>query len=354
MGLVKRLVEDMQDGGESTREQMRGPAQLLTNSRLSCFRACPKRHELRYELGLAPEEETEALRIGTAFHAALEADDIGQDAEAAIAKLGTLDPFETALVAAMLTVHRERWAGDTLEVVATELPFELPVRNPDTNASTPVWRMAGKVDRIYRLPDGRLAIQDYKTTTEDLSPGSDYWLRLSLDQQMSIYVLAARELGYDVETILYDVTTRPLLRPYKKTPPDKIQIKKDGTPYATTRLQDETPFEFTVRVAEAMRADPARYFARHEIARLDRDLDEARGEVWSQQLAIREAQRSGRWFRNPGACVTPYRCAYLPICGQQIGPDSVPSGFRKLADVHPELARSEQAEQQPAATPPGV
>jgi RecB family exonuclease len=328
--------------------------QLLTNSRLSAFRKCPKFHELRYEIGLAPDEESEALRIGTAFHAAKEAADMGQDPEAAMAALGTLDAFELAMVAAMFTVHCERWAGDTLEVVASELSFELPVCNPDTGAATPIWRIAGKIDRIYRLPDGRLAVQDYKTTTEDLSPGSDYWLRLALDQQMSIYVLAARELGYDVQSILYDVTARPLQRPFKKTPDDKIKLKKNGEPYADTRLQDETPFEFTVRVAEAMRADPTRYFARHEIARTDRDLDECRGEVWSQQLAIREAQRSGRWFRNPGSCVTPYRCPYLPICHTQIRPDCAPSGFRILADVHPELARSEQAEQQPAATPPGV
>lgn len=313
--------------------------QLLTHSRLSTFRSCPKRHEFRYELGLAPEQEGEALRIGTAYHAALEANDIGSDPEAAIAALGTLDPWETAMVAAMFTVHRERWTGDTLEVVASELAFELPLRNPDTNATTPIWRMAGKIDRIYKLPDGRLAVQDYKTTTEDIAPGSDYWLRLSLDQQMSIYVLAARELGFDVQTILYDVTVRPLQRPLKKTPPDKIKLRKDGQPYADTRLQDETPFDFTVRVAEAMRADSARYFARHEIARLDQDLDETRAELWMQQLAIREAQRSGHWWRNPGSCVTPYHCAYLPICGRRITAEtSPPPGFKRIDNVHPELA----------------
>jgi len=314
-------------------------ADILTHSRLSCFRSCPRRHQLRYEFGIAPEEESEALRIGTAYHAALEAADLDIDPEAAVAALGTLDAYEAALVAAMFTVHRERWAGDTLEVVATELEFNLPLRNPETGAATPIFRFAGKIDRIYRLPDGRLAIQDYKTTTDDLTPGSDYWLRLSLDQQMSLYVIAARELGHDVQTILYDVTLRPLLRPYRKTPDDKIQLKKDGTPYANTRMQDETPFEFTVRVAEAMRADPARYFARHEIARLDQDLDETRAEVWQQQLLIREMQRTGKWFRNPGACVSPYRCSYLPICdNKQVGPNCVPSGFRLLPDAHPELA----------------
>lgn len=322
---------------------------LLTNSRLSTFRACPRRHELRYEVGIVPEEESEALRVGTAYHAALEAADLGLDPEVAVANLHTLDAHEMAMVAAMFTVHGERWRGDTLEVVATELAFDLPLTNPSTGAPSRVWRVAGKIDRIYRMPSGRLAIQDYKTTTKDIAPGSDYWLRLRLDQQMSIYVIAARELGYEVESILYDVTTRPMLRPHKKTPDDKIKLRKDGQPYASVRMADEAPHEFAVRVADAMRTDPDRYFARHEIARTDGDLDATRHELWSQQLAIREMQRSGRWFRNPGACVVPYRCPYLSICARndvRRDMDFVPDGFRIVADVHPELARAEQAAQQ--------
>lgn len=322
--------------------------QLLTYSRLSAHRKCPRFHELRYEIGIAPEQDSEALRIGTAFHAALEANDKGQNPEEAIAKLGTLDPWETGMVAAMFTAHCERWGNDALEIVATELRFEMPLLNPATGAASKVWRLAGKIDRLYRMPDGRLCLKDWKTTTDDISPDSDYWLRLALDQQMGIYLLGARELGYDVQTIVYDVTVRPLLRPYKKTPPDKIQLKKDGTPYANTRLEDESPWDFTARVAEAMRADPVRYFVRHEIAKLDSDLVEMQRDVWLQQETMRAMQRSGHWYKNPGACATPFRCPYLPICGnKQVGPDCVPSGFQLLPDIHRELARPEQAGQQP-------
>jgi len=306
---------------------------LLTYSRLSCFRSCPRRHQIRYELGLVPEEESTALRVGTAFHAIKEAQDRGEDCEA-IAQ--DLDPYHRAIVAAMAQVHSERWGGDTLEVVASEQAFDLPLRNPDTGAPTPSFRLAGVIDRIYRTASGHLAIQDYKTTTEDISAGSDYWLRLSLDQQMTIYVYAARQLGYDVQTILYDVTVRPLHRPRLKTPADKIRLKKDGTPYADTRLEDELPAEFAARVAEEMRADPDRYFARHEIARLDDDIAETMAEIWHQQQVIREMQRSGRWYRNPGACVTPYRCAYLPICDAR-DLSVAPAGYRITDDRHPEL-----------------
>lgn len=327
--------------------------ELLTHSRLSCYRACPKRHFFRYELGLTLDTEPVAMRVGSAFHVALEAIDNGLDPEAEVARRVVLDPWEMGMVAAMFTVHRERWEGDTLEVVATELAFDLPLLNPNSGKASSAWRLAGKIDRVFRLPDGRLAIKDRKTTTESIASDSDLWTRLNLDQQMSIYLLAARELGYDVQVILYDVTVRPMLRPFKKTPPDKIQIKKNGEPYANVRLHDETPFDFTVRVAEAMRAEPDRYFARHEIARLDDDLDELRHELWQQSLAIRSAQDAGHWWRNPGACVTPFHCPYLSICGSRIDHDYVPSGFRKLSDVHPELSMPPSGGQPAHATQRG-
>lgn len=308
---------------------------LLTYSRLSCFRACPRRHQLRYELGLVPEEESVALRIGTAFHAIKEAMDHGIDPDTIAADL---DIYSRSMVAAMAQVHSEVWQQSHLEVVATEQAFDLPLLNPDTGKPTPLFRLAGVIDRIYRTPDGHLALQDYKTTTENISAGSDYWLRLSLDQQMAIYVYAARQLGYDVRTILYDVTVRPLHRPLMRTPEDKVRLKKDGTPYADTRFRDEMPEQFAARVAEAMRSDPDRYFARREIAKLDDDIDDTLAEIWHQQQVIREMQRTGRWYRNPGACVAPYRCAYLPICDAR-NLSAAPPGYRITEDKHPEITR---------------
>ena len=68
-------------------------SQLLTHSRLACFRACPRRHYLRYELGLRPEDTGFVLRVGSGFHRALEALDKGEDPELAIAE-GLDDPFD--------------------------------------------------------------------------------------------------------------------------------------------------------------------------------------------------------------------------------------------------------------------
>jgi hypothetical protein len=179
---------------------------------------------------------------------------------------------------------------------------------------------------------------EYKTTSRDFAPGAEYWLRLHLDQQLSIYVIAARELGYPVETVLYDVTRRPLLRPLKATPEALRRYTKDGRLYAQQRDRDETPEEFAARVAGDIAERPDHYFARIEIARLEQDLEECAGELWQQQLSIREAQRARRWFRNPGSCFEPYPCEYLSICLNRDLETTTPMGYTRLSNVHPELS----------------
>jgi hypothetical protein len=319
--------------------------ELLTHSRLSCFRACPRKHYLRYERKLRPVETSEALRVGSAFHYALECDAKGLDAGVGIDER-LENAYDRAIVAAMYSAHKTRWADYSIEIVATEQPFRIPLVNPDTGAPTPIWDLAGVLDKIVRLADGRLALMEYKTTSLDFTPGADYWTRLHLDPQLSIYVIAARKLGHDIQTVLYDVTRRPSLRPLKATPEDKRKYKADGTLYANQRAIDETPEEFAARVSAAIAEDPSKYFARIEIARLDQDLEDCAGEIWQQQQSIREAQRTNRWYKNPSSCFDFGRsCEYLPICSGCGLNGGIPPGFTQVDNVHPELNREARAGQ---------
>jgi hypothetical protein len=292
---------------------------------------------MQYELGIRPDTDSFALRVGSAFHAALDMFEKGIQPDETLQR-ALEDPYDLALVAAMVYGHMERWNGEQLEVVATELQFDMPLRNPETGAPTQTWRMAGVIDRIVTLPDGRLALMEHKTTSRDFSPGADYWVRLHMDMQLSIYVIAARELGYDIATILYDVTRRPQLRPLKATPEEKRKYKATGELYANLRDRDETPEEFAARVGGDIESRPDDYFARIEIARLDQDLEECAAELWAQQRALREAQLANRWYRDPGACFSPYPCAYLPICQNRDLEEVTPTGFIRSAQQHPELA----------------
>jgi len=331
-----------------------------------------RKHYFRYEVGLQRDTKSQPLRMGQWFHYGLERVDLGDDlddvcdmirAEYAITP-SWADSHEWATecekVIRLLAAHVWRWSEDRFEVVATEQAFILPLANPDTGASSRTFKVAGKIDRIVKLPDGRLAVQEYKTCGVDITPGSDYWMRLRIDQQISMYMLAARRLGHDVQTVIYDVTRKPATRPHTIPAPDadgvKIVLDADNERVKNANgkwkqsasaadghrlvTRNESPREYGDRLTADIGDRPEYYFQRQEIPRLDADLAEFESELWQIGQMIRDAQRHGRHFRNTSACLSPYRCEYFTICSESATPDpatGVPAGYAIDTNVHPEL-----------------
>lgn len=221
----------------------------LTHSRIRCAQQCLRKHYLQYEHGIRPEVTDENLRIGSAFHRGLELMGEMPEDEAILEALSDYDEgppagftdeeahdwwVERETVARLLTAHAWRWRemNAEMEVLATERTFEIPVVNPRTGYPSRTWTLAGKRDKIVRLPDGRTAILEYKTTSSEIDPDSDYWQRLRMDSQISLYWLAAEDEGYEIDTVLYDVTHKPGIRPRQIPLRDeegrKIVLNGDG------------------------------------------------------------------------------------------------------------------------------
>lgn len=331
---------------------------LLTNSRRNCFLKCPRMHFYQYEVGLHPIKKSEPLRFGNAYHTALEAfykteGEFEGKVQAGIVAIfhcyenipAWADPYEWACEMhkcfAMFTAHQNYYREVELEVVATEQSFKTPLQNPMTGNVSPIWKNAGKVDNIVRDRDGSLKLMEFKTTSEsDISEGSDYVRRLRIDSQISHYILACREMGLEVEpVVIYDVVRKPKHSPLRKT--ENIRLKKDGTPYADTRLEDEAPEVYGKRCYDAIMSDPDRYMRRFPVVRLESDLDEHQKDIYAIAKSIREAQRLGRWPRNTDSCMTLYgTCKYFDLCTNQVEVERgtlAPEGFEFVDNVHPEL-----------------
>jgi hypothetical protein len=384
---------------------MRG-RNVLTHSRMQCAKTCLRKHHLRYNLGLRPKQTTRPLRRGSAFHLAQEMADQLERQDESISLNDLLDlteghirttysdnyaqaqteefirdlRYECEIVVSLFRGHRWYWKAvdrgqfqrqenppKVRRVIETESAFELPITNPATGAQTPVYRVAGKLDRIVELLDTRVALQEYKTASQDIANGSNYWKRLRIDSQVSLYVWAARQLGHPVVTILYDVTRWPGIRP-KQIPEldaNKMRIvldgagnrvfNKNGTPKQsgdaekgyTLQTRIETPQEFAKRLREDLFTRPEYYYARQEIPRLEADLEEFRTELWQQQKLLRECELSGRHYRNSGACLvygTP--CEYFDFCSENRNLDELvsqpPDGFEIVEYIHPELKPQEE------------
>lgn len=338
---------------------------LLTASRQSSLLGCPRLHYWRYETGLTSESDFSALRFGSAWARAMQARWLGKDYEGALAAAMPegvqLDELQVATLSALLAGYfRHYQTENLLKTVHPEVAFNQPL------AGSRTFSVAGKMDGLCELHDSRLAIKEDKTTGESIAPDSDYWLRLRFNGQLMQYVLAARQMGWDVACCIYDVVRKPAIEPKQIPLTDEKGpivlnaqgqrvLKKDGTPRATgdkekgytlqTRI--ETPEEFSKRLFEDTLARPDFYFARREVPILESDLDEFREQRLTLSRLILHCRNSEKrfdraeraWPRNVSE-ITCRNCAYQSFCLQNLTVDlkQPPVGFR-VSDPNPELAQ---------------
>lgn len=367
-------IENSKTGSEIVGRPPDGPVakgrELLTNSRATSFKRCRRRHWYEYEQRLRPEEESKALRMGSAVHAGLDVIKTGGSNDSA---LDAVDVFyatipeaadewtweiERTTVLCLVSGWAWRW-GDRggLDVIASESKFQMPLRNPATGAATPNFDLAGKQDGIVRL-DSRKAVLEHKTCSEDIDESSGYWQRLQMDCQISLYVHAARESGQDVSGVLYDVIRKPTIRPegVPITDDDGVKIvldqagqrvrTKDGKKWRETgstadgwvlQSRKQTPAEWGEKLTADIAARPDYYYARREIARLDSEIEEAMEELWDVQKTLAEAKLRGRWYRTVSRDTCPY-CPFFGICSSKTDVETtVPLGFVRVDDPHQEL-----------------
>jgi len=365
-------------------------AQRLTVSRTRCAQTCLRKHQLSYELRIRPDSDAKPLRMGSAIHLGRELVRKGETVEKAMELVSkSYDPFidaapderkhdievEQRTVTVLLSGYFWRWAAwdKDMKVLETEWPFDIALKNPETDRPTPNFTLAGKVDGIIEEA-GRVLVDEFKSTADDIEdPDADFWKVLRIDSQISTYYLAAESKGYHPEAIRYDVIRKPTTKPKqiqlldddgKKIVLDaegnrvtKVNILKSGDEgkghgdpiqsgnkdkgwFLQSRL--ETPIEYGDRLMADIGERPNRYYQRKEIARIDADIDEARYELWQMQRLIRECQLNERWPRSASkfTCLGFGRCAYFNLCTGDYDVKSgvTPEGFVKLNDPHPELA----------------
>lgn len=343
--------------------------ELLTHSRQAAFKECRRKHYLSYILGLRSTNDSKALRMGSAFHAAVESLGNGKPLADAVEAARShylycplafdsyLWEIERETVERLACAYEWRWASMPLKYLAVELPFHLPLINPETGKQTPSFDLAGKIDAIVELEDGRLAVKETKLLGDDIGPDSDLWRRMRIDHQISLYIHAARRLGYPCDTVLYDVARKPGIKPDAVPILDgagaKIVLDSHGDRVKTKtnlwrqtgskeegyilQTRPQTPNEWGEKLTADICERPDYYFQRQEVPRLDSDLEEYQQELWEIQLAIRASQKSGHHFRTVSK-----NCVFCPYfgtaCERGFDPNGTPpEGFEFVSDRNPEL-----------------
>ena len=156
--------------------------ELLTISRSKSARRCWRHHYLNYEIGRVPIKTGEALFFGTLFHIGLEqwwlawldiqngfdikvADTLGLSIEAMRAKFhgGSEDSgateFDLVKAEELMRGYHFRWGHvmSTIEIIAVESQFKMPLINPLTGRASKTFELGGKIDvRIrFRRPSSK-------------------------------------------------------------------------------------------------------------------------------------------------------------------------------------------------------
>lgn len=355
---------------------------LLTASRLKSARSCKREHRIKYELGYRPVVDSEDLFFGALLHLALEAwwlavkagiwEADGLNLALAAMRAVKCNAFDLARAEAMMMGYDARWSAEAafFEVLGVEERFETEVVNPDTGHPSKTWRLGGKLDvRVKDKRDGKVKFIEHKTSSEDVSLGSTYWRKLRMDGQISVYFDGCIALGTPAEACIYDVLGKPGQRPAQvpvldehknkivrnaqgervKTGQGKWRQTGDKEQGFVLETRDETPDEYRLRIGEAIVADVNRYYSRGEVVRLEQELHDARFDIWSMGKELRENELAGRAQRNPDACERFGKlCPFFDVCTGAASLDDARL-FRRVDEVHPELAgaTSSDSEQSP-------
>jgi hypothetical protein len=258
---------------------------------------------------MRPMNISHNLTTGSAFHIGIEM----QDAEKA--KDYLLDShgpcwtqqekdklaLQVATVVAMVDGALSMWSDwpDRQEV-----EFSLPLINPSTGRRSHKHVFRGKLDG---LSEG--VVWEWKTTAR---LDSAYLDRLKLDFQVSAYMAAATIMtGNPVRKSIYRIARKP-------------SIKK---------RQNETVSEYAERLHGDYQDRPEFYFHEEIVTRTESQMSRWKQEAWEIHKRILELENGALPVRNTRHCTHFGRCSFLPLCSEQVGPES----YRVLRNPHPEL-----------------
>lgn len=263
----------------------------LSNGGYNCARDCKRKYHYRYGLGLQRRggDDSAALNFGKLWHKVLAEIDTPtgfSELDAFIAEAAG-SPDDAERCKAMLMGYLARW--DTVPTMSlSEQEIEVPIYNPDTGRKSQRFSQFGYLDMLALHDDGKVWLWEHKTAA---SIGNGYLEKLFSDSQITGYVAALRDMGIDVEGVVYDVALKPKLRLKKK----------------------ETEEEFYARLGE-WHMQPEAYH-REEVYVSERQIEDWRLDVWAVTQDLLNCRRTGNWYRNTARCFDWYRpCDFISLC----------------------------------------
>lgn len=289
----------------------------LSASAINKWLLCAQKYKLHYRDRLSAKHEDKVLlQAGLAFHEALEVWKLSGDVNKGIECFVKypLNSYRRRALEMMFVAYTVVYANDAFTYEYVEKEFSV-----EHNGTI----IRGIFDGIIIDDGNERAIVDHKTTRSDISPGSRYWERLSINTQIDTYLFIANKyLGLNIDYFLYDVIKIPQLRLLKATPKNQREYYKRNNRWGRKgdlkkgqRSHDETIPEFTERIQEHIEHNTYSLFRRQKIYRTAEQIEAFKYDL-NANIGLINAAIENDWFpRNTNGCFAYNReCDYYPIC----------------------------------------
>jgi hypothetical protein len=333
----------------------------LTYSSIQMFKACRKKYQYKYVMGLVPVEKPLYFSTGAAFHVALESHYKGQKPDQSISLIENyfnenmpgsddLERFEKwdsekRLTVALFCRYLEYYQMGEFWVIDTEKQFNVPIINPETGRAGMVFDIAGKIDLLVKV-NGLYWIVEHKTAGVI---NSLYKKKLTMDAQSILYIEAmGRSLNIKIQGVIYNVILKAV--------PKKPGLLKAGG-LSTSRSQCTTLELFKKSISENfldesdyteyldfLSRNRKEYFYREYLTFTPEDMAEWRRELWDIQQDIRKCENENRYYKNTNQCTNYGVCGYFDICSAIDRESVIESSFKKLEAVNEELETESHVE----------
>lgn len=275
----------------------------LSVSRMQSYARCQRLHYYQYIAGYKEARKSKALLFGELFHEFQE--QWWTTGTWLPPRVDVLPSKDYKVLQALCHGYNRTWRDETfgcpgqppMTIHGVEVEFDAPIFSPDLKRRTRKMRLNGKIDVIASLSGASdhptPFVVEHKSTSSTIeSDGEDYWQKLFMDPQLSMYMIGAATLGYQCEEAMYDVVRKPSIRQGK----------------------NETEDVYIERFKEDVAANPRSYFRRRFIPRMSTEVSNFVSDAWT--LAKTLQRKNGLLpVRNPDQCYAfGSKCAFLNVC----------------------------------------
>lgn len=294
----------------------------LSHSAREDYKGCARKFYFGREMRLEPIQKKKSLRMGTAFGLCVE----HRDPERAFEGYWDGIPLherimdrdaelEIAQVKLLAELFCERYPDhQTYDTVEHEVGFDSKILG------------RGYLDGVFEnhglgMGQPTRVVERVGFEGKLLQKGL-FWndtsrLVLAIDDQVTAYFAAMREIGRPLDKLLYRVTFKPGITQNSKT--------KETLPAYLERLK--------ARIAD----DPSYAFEEHTLYRTDAELDAFLEECAEVNEHVKLSRRRGAFPKNTKSCQAFGGCVFLPICRNE--PVEGLYRERPLPEAKPKLPR---------------